>query len=194
MTERNIERQGSRILTPKQYLQLREQLDPNVGYPLITDVLLHTGLRIVEFWNLVDNPHWYHSSSRVIDLPKEGCSKKIKCEVSDRTIRLTEAGCKALDTLFAVKIHFRERDAMGNALKRAAVKAGLGSRGISPKGFRKMLASYLVDCRKEFGIDTLEICANMGHDEKTLRKHYFGIGFTPQDHQDILEFLKGWAR
>jgi integrase len=194
MAERVIVRQKTRILTPSQYFRLREKLDPNIGYQLIIDVLLNTGLRIVEFWALVENPRWYHSSSRVIDLPKEGSSKKVKCEVEDRTIRLTESGCKALDTLFGAKIKFRERDAMGNALKRAAIKAGFGAKGINNKMFRKMLASYLVDCRKELGIDTLEICANLGHDEKTLRKHYFGVGFNEQEHVEILEFLKGWNR
>jgi tryptophan 2,3-dioxygenase len=192
MAERVIERQGSRILTPSQYLRLREQLDPNIGYQLITDALLNTGLRTVEFWHLVDNPHWYHSSSRVIDLPAVGAAKKQKSSKKDRTIRLTENGCKSLDTLFAVKIKFKDRDQMGKALKRAAIKAGFGARYINPKMFRKMLVSYLCDCRKELGIDALDITANMGHDEKTLRDHYLGIGFNEKDHLEILEFLQGW--
>jgi integrase len=191
MAPRIIIKQGTRILLPSEYARLRAELDPNIGYQLICDALLNTGLRIVEFWALCDNPHWYHSSSRVIDLPKEGSAKKAKCDVTDRTIHLTAAGCKALDTLFAVRPSFRERDAMRGALRRAAVKAGLGVNGITPKMFRKMLASYLVDCRKDLGIDTLEICANMGHDEKTLRKHYYGT-FVQPDHPEILEFVRGW--
>lgn len=190
---RIIIRQKTRILTPSEYYKLREQLDPNIGYQVICDVLIHTGLRIVEMWNLRDNPHWYHSSSRVIDLPAEGASQKPECEVTDRTIHLTEAGCKALDTFFAVKPAFRDADAMGRALKRAAVKAGLGKTGITSKMFRKMLASYLVDARKQLGIDTLEICSNLGHDERTLRKHYYGIFTGDAEHREILEFLKGWV-
>jgi integrase len=146
----------------------------------------------VEFWSLVDHPEWYHASSRLIDLPAEGAAKKVKTSKKDRTIRLTADGCKALELVFGCKVGFRERSAMGKALKRAAERAGLGVKGITPKMFRKMLASYLVEVRKDLGVDALEITANMGHDEKTLRDHYLGIGFTVQEHSDILEFLRGW--
>lgn len=194
MADRIIIRQGSRILTPSKYQRLRSCLDPNIGYQLITDVLLQTGLRVVEFWALVNNPHWYHSSSRVIDLPKEGSAKKVRCTITERTIRLTEGGCKALDLLFGCGIKFRDRDAMGNALKRAAIKAGLGSKGISPKMFRKTLISWLVECRKELDIDTLDIAASAGHQVETLKNHYLGIGFSAQDHAEIAAFLKGWKQ
>jgi len=192
MQERVIVRQNTRILTPAQYFRLRENLDQNIGYQLITDALLHTGLRVVEFWSLLDHPEWYHASSRLVDLPAEGSTKKEKTERTERTVRLSIPGCKALELAFACKISFRHRSAMGRALKLAADKAGLGRKGIVPKMFRKMLASYLVEVRKDLNIDGLEITANMGHDEKTLVKHYFGLGFTVQDHNDILELLKGW--
>lgn len=192
MQERVIIRQGARILTPAQYFRLRDNLDPNVGYRLITDALLHTGLRVVEFWALVDHPEWYHASSRVIDLPAEGAAKKEKTSKKDRTIRLTADGCKALELVFGCQIEFRERGAMRKALKRAAEKAGLGTKGITPKMFRKMLASWLVEIRKDIGIDAIEITANMGHDEKTLRDHYLGIGFSNQEHSEMLDFLRGW--
>lgn len=188
MTERIILRQGCRILLPSQGKRLLDELDP--GYQIICNALWNTGLRVVEFWALCDNPHWYHASSRLIDLPEEGSAKKVKCEVKERTIKLTEAGCKSLEVLFAVKPHFKERDAMRGALKRAAIRAGLGDKGVMPKMFRKWLASYLVECRKDLGIDTLEICANMGHDEKTLRKYYYGV-FSTTDHAEVLEFVKG---
>lgn len=175
-------------MIPSQISLIRNELLTN--YQIILDAMLNTGVRVVEFWNLVDNPHWYNSSARVVDLPIEGSTKKADAP-KYRTIRLTAAGCKALDVLFSTDIKYRERDAMRAALLRAAIRAGLESRGIMPKMFRKCLASYLVECRKDLGIDTLEICANMGHDEKTLRKNYYGI-FTPSDHPEIFEFVKGW--
>jgi len=197
MTERIVIRQGARILTPKEYYKLRDNLDPNIGYRLIADCLLHSGLRVVEFWAVVDNPHWYHSSSRVIDLPKEGASKKMhgmkpRSVITERTVRLTEAGCKAFDTLFAAGVEFRERDAMGNALKRAAVRVKMNPKGITPKMFRKMLASWLVECRDDLHIDSLDITASLGHTEDILRKHYLGVGFSPEAHTDIVAFLRGW--
>jgi len=192
MTERVIIRQGSRILTPNEYSKLRENLDPNFGYRIICDVLLNTGLRVVEFWNLTKHKEWYHGSQRLIDLPAIGACKKPKCKKTDRTIKLTANGCKALDTLFGMGLQFRDRTAMREALIRAAVKAELGKEGINPKMFRKCLASWLVECRKEIGIDSLEITASMGHSEDTMLEHYLGFGFTKTDHIDMIEFLKGW--
>lgn len=189
-SSRIILRQKTRILPPLELVMLIAEL--NTYYKLVVNALVHSGLRIVEFWWVVDNPSAYHSSSRVIDLPKDGSAKKKKCTYKERTIRLTEEGCKAFDALFAAGIEFKKRDAMRGALRRAADRAGLGTKGIHPDMFRKILASYLVEVRKELGIDTLEICANMGHDEKTLRVHYYGIGFTPKEHMEILNFLKGW--
>jgi integrase len=81
---------------------------------------------------------------------------------------------------------------MRDVLIRAAVKAGLGKDGINPKMFRKCLVSWLVECRKELGIDSLEITASMGHSESVMMEDYLGIGFGREDHADMLEFLKGW--
>lgn len=192
MTDRIIIRNGSRILTPKEYARLRENLDPNVGYRIITDCLLNTGLRVVEFWNLSKHKEWYHASARVIDLPAAGACKKPKCKTTDRTIKLTVGGCRALDLLFGSELQFRDRTAMREALLRASVKAGLGKDGINPKMFRKCLVSWLVECRKDIGIDSVDITANMGHSEDTMIDHYLGIGFQREEHLDMLEFLKGW--
>jgi hypothetical protein len=192
MAERIISRKGSRILTPKEYARFRDQLDPNFGYRIVADCLLNTGLRVVEFWNVAKHKDWYHSSARLIDLPAIGACKKPKCKTTDRTIKLTVGGCKALDLLYGTELEFRDRTAMREAFIRAAIKAGLGREGINPKMLRKCLVSWLVECRKDLGIDSLEITASMGHSEDTLIDHYLGVGFTKEDHADMLEFLKGW--
>jgi integrase len=193
MTERIIVRNGSRILTPKEYAKLREHLDPNFGYRIICDCLLNTGLRVVEFWNLSKHKDWYHASARVIDLPASGACKKPKCKTSDRTIKLTVGGCKALDLMFGSELEFRDRTAMREALLRAAAKAGLDKKGINPKMFRKILISWLFACRKELGIDSIDITVNMGHSEDTMIDHYLGINFTQEDKNDIIAYLKGWG-
>ena len=110
-----------------------------------------------------------------------------ECEVTDRTIHLTEAGCKALDTFFAVKPAFRDADAMGRALKRAAVKAGLKKPEITSKMYPEDAGIVSGRCKKQLGIDTLEICSNLGHDERTLRKHYYGIFTGDAEHREILK-------
>lgn len=193
MSDRIIIRNGSRLLTPKEYAKLRDALDPNVGYRIICDCLLNTGLRVVEFWNLAKHKEWYHASARVIDLPASGACKKPKCKTSDRTIKLTVGGCKALDTFYASELEFRDRTAMREALIRAAIKAGLGKDGINPKMFRKMLVSWLFECRKDLHVDSADITVNMGHSEDTMIDHYLGIKFSAEDHADMLVFLKGWS-
>lgn len=190
--KRIIERQGSRVLTPAEYKELRENLNQN--YRIISDVLLNTGLRIVEFWALSKNRQWYHSSSRVIDLPKSGACKKPNCKTTDRTVRLTERGCRAIDMMFELGVIYRNKDTMRQALMRAADRAGLGTQGINPKMYRKFLISWLVEARKELDIDTMDITASMGHDEKTLKSNYLAIGFDEQDHKDMVEYLRGWKR
>lgn len=190
MGNREIMRQGGRILSPSDYQAFRKELNPT--YQVISDVLLHTGLRIVEFWAFVKHPEWYHASVRVIDLPKEGSTKKKKAEYVERTIRLTVDGCKAVETLIALNPKPMTRVAMGGAFRRAAVKAKIGAKGISPKFQRKTLASYLMEVRNDIHIDSLDVGASMGHSLETLRVHYLGVGFDEKEHEDIVAFLKGW--
>jgi integrase len=195
MDKRIVEREGSRILIPAEYKLLRENLNQN--YRIISDVLLNTGMRIVEFWKFTENRQWYHPSIRVIDLPKEGACKKEKCTTTNRTIRLTERGCRAIDTMFEVGVIYRNKDTMRQALMRAAERAGIGTQGINPKMYRKWIISWLVEARKELGIDALDITSSMGHTEATLKAHYlgvFGCSDTDPDHRDMVEYLKGWKR
>lgn len=190
MGTREIIRQKSRILSPSDYQLFRKELNPT--YQIISDVLLHTGLRIVEFWAFVAHPEWYHASARVIDLPEEGSTKKKKAEYVERTIRLTVEGCRAVETLIAINPKPVSRVAMGEAFKRAAIKAKVGIKGITPKFQRKTLVSYLMEVRNDIHIDSLDVGASMGHSLETLRVHYLGVGFDEKEHEDIVAFLKGW--
>ncbi len=185
-----ILRQKCRILTPEDYLLFKKELNPM--YQIISDALLHSGLRMVEFWAFVQHPEWYHASARVIDLPEEGSAKKKKAEYVQRTIRLTLEGCKAIEALKALNPKPMTRVAMGEAFKRAAEKAGLGTKGITPKFQRKTLVSWLMEVRNDLHIDSLDIGASMGHSLETLRVHYLGVGFEQKDHEDIVALLKGW--
>lgn len=200
--QRIIIRNGSQILTPQQYQKLRSELPAE--YRVFTDVLITTGLRIVEFWSLKKNKHWYHRSAKVIDLPKEGAAKKPQCKTTDRTVRLSDRAIDALDKLFSDDWDVKDRNSFRGALYRAADRAGLpgkrfykdekliGVEGINPKMFRKCIISHLVECRKDFGIDSLDITASMGHSEDTMIQNYLGIGFSKEAHDAMVEFHKGW--
>jgi hypothetical protein len=131
---RILEKSRSRILTPSVARKIRECL--NTDYQMIFDVQLNTGLRQVEFWWLMRNPHCYHSSSRLIDLPREGSCRKPKCKNKDgRTIRLTVAGAQALENIFRNRIGADKPKAercFGQALTRACVKAGVNPKYVNP--------------------------------------------------------------
>jgi hypothetical protein len=187
---RIIIRQECRILTPAEYQLWRKEL--NEKYQIIADALLHSGLRIVEFWNFVKHPEWYHASARVIDLPKEGSTQKKKAEYVQRTIRLTLGGCKAIEAVITLNPKFVTRVAMRDAFRRAAKNAGLEEEGITPKFPRKCLVSYLMEVRNDIHIDSLDVGASMGHSLETLRIHYLGVGFEQKDHDDMVALLRGW--
>lgn len=189
--ERNLIRMGSKILVPSQFRALREELNPE--YRMIVDGLIHTGARIVEFWAIVKHPEWFHAGRRIIDLPKIGAAKKDQMKYTDRTIKLTVNGVYAMQNIYTNGIKYKSRSAVNQALKRAAAKAGILPDGINEKGFRKILISWLVEIRKDKGIDSLDITSSMGHTEDTMMEHYLGMGFTKVEHDDMFEFLKGWG-
>jgi hypothetical protein len=191
--ERYLVRSGSRVLVPSQWEKIREQLDPNGGYRQIFDGLLHTGARIVEFWQIVENPQWYHASRRIIDVPAAGACKKPQCKSTDRTIRLSVRGALVMDLIYATGIEHRDPSSMQQALKRAALKAGYDDTdALNSKMFRKMLVSYLVECKRDLGIDGDDIRASMGHNAQTMIEDYLGCAFDEREHSDMLPYLKGW--
>jgi hypothetical protein len=128
----------------------------------------------------------------VIDLPKEGSTQKKKAEYTQRTIRLTLAGCKAIEALIALNPKFVTRVAMRDAFRRAAKNAGIGEDGITPKFPRKCLVSYLMEVRNDIHIDSLDVGASMGHSLDVLRVNYLGVGFEPKDHDDMVALMRGW--
>ena len=185
-----IIRQDTRILTPREYRLLRENL--NAKYQIISDVLLNTGMRVEEFWDLLDHSQWYDPARRCIDLPK-GAIKKKKAIYQERTILLTPDGCDALKTLYAANgsIRYTSRVNMGAALKRAASAARIGDQGIVPKMFRKTLVSWLIACYPD---RAFQISASIGHELETMRVHYANLGFQQRDVEEMQRFLQGWGK
>lgn len=192
-SERLLVRNGSRILVPSQHYDLRMHL--NSDYKKIVDGLLNTGARITEFWMIVRNPQWFHASRKLIDLPAAGSCKKPKCKSTDRTIRLSDKGVIAMQKIYADEIKYRDPTCIQKALKRAAKKAGFKHLdGINSKMYRKIAVSWLLESRKDLGVDSLDISQSMGHDESTERRDYTGTGFTESEHLDMVMFFKGWGR
>jgi integrase len=184
-----IMRQNTRILTPRDWERMRKHL--NAKYMLICDVVLESGMRWEEFWDLLDHPEWFDPSRRCIDLPKSAI-KKVKSIYKERTIRLTVDGCDAVKALLRANgsVTYTDRASVGAVLKLAATKSGIGDTGITPKMFRKTLVSWLVVCYPE---RAFTISASIGHDLETMRIHYANLSFERRDVEDMRKFLQGWG-
>jgi integrase len=182
----------TRILTPKEYLALKEKLTPE--YIAVCDVLLHTGMRMPELIKFSQHPEWYDAHRRCIELPTAAILKK-KTVYKTRQINLTISGCDAVkhfQKMIRDNLHIPSRQAMLGVLCRAAIEAKLpdGNKGICPKMFRKMLVSYLMKCYPE---KMFEIASNMGHTMEVMQVNYTNLSFARDDLEDIRKFLKGWG-
>jgi integrase len=186
MTERMIIRQRTRILTPREYILLRRELNP--VYQVICDCLLHTGMRVEELWEFLQHPHWYHASARVIDLPI-GSIKKVKTLHKERSVKLAKDGCNAVEVLISIKPKKISRQSMHEVLINASTRAGIGTKGITSKMFRKTNLSWLVAIHPD---KALYVASHAGHTIDILQEHYLGIAFTPEDKADMRNFFKGW--
>jgi integrase len=192
-----ILKQNSRILFPSDYQKLREHM-PRY-YQLICDANLLSGMRPVELSRF--SPDWYRASRRVIQLPIGACLKQ-RAKYKARTITLSLAGCDALDKLVSEKIKHKgkevfayqmipQRVAFRDALIRYATLAGIETRGINPKMFRKTLVSWLIACYPE---KQAYIQASMGHDGDTIVNNYLGVGFTREQMDEMRsKYLNDWG-
>lgn len=191
-----MEKNGSRILTPSLAKKIRACLNPE--YQTIFDVQLNTGLRQVEFWWLMRNQQCFSASRRLIHLPREGSCRKPKCKSRDgRVIRLTVDGARALEHAFYKRIGAEKPKAercFGQALTRACWKAGVDPKYVNPKCLRKSMESWLVEARKDLGIDFLDILANQGHTEQVSVESYVKFVFGEEDHKDMVNFFRGWKQ
>ncbi len=177
----------TRILVPEELYWLLEELNP--VYAAIILVLIHTGMRVTEFWDFVDHPSWYKPSRHCISLPK-GAIKKDKCVYKERDIILTEEGCKCVETLLGMSnIKKVSRTAMREAMMLAAEKT-IGSQGVSPKSCRKTAISWLVRINQD---KHLYIASSAGHTLETMKINYLGIAFKKEDIESMRIFFKGWG-
>jgi integrase len=190
--EKAIVKDSTRVLTPKEYKKLCEQLPPH--YIAICDVLLHTGMRMPEFIKFSQHPEWYDPRRRCIELPTKAIRKK-KTVYKTRQVNLTLAGCDAVkhfQKMIADNMKIPCRQSMLGVLCNAAIAAKLadGDKGICPKMFRKTMVSFLMTAFPE---KMFKIASNMGHTLEVMQIHYTNLSFAPEDTDDIKKFLKGWG-
>ena len=187
----DIIKQGAQILNPDEYEKLREHLNPT--HRLIFDGLLFTGMRIEEFWRFVENPKWFHYERQYIELPP-GSILKVKTKQRERSVMLSNIGTRAIMDLTSA-IKRKEIEHISSAgwrqnLTRAAIKAGLDLRGITPKMLRKTWVSWLMAIYPEDGI---RIASSAGHDIRTMQTHYLSMPFSNSERERIKFYVSGWG-
>jgi len=185
------------VLTPKENKMIWNEL--NAIYRMRVDLLLYTGMRIVEAKYFSEHPEWFRKENRAIFLPSvEGLGKK-KCTVSRRTIMLCDKGVNAVEEFLSHDVGFpmHTRDGvkhisyqnMEEAITLAATKAGFDTSYITTKMYRKSIISWMLAIYKD---QVSQINTFAGHDVKTMSDHYIAVGWTKPDKQDMVEELKGW--
>ena len=175
-------------MEPEDYHALRGQLNP--VYQVIADVLLNTGMRIEEFWYLVEHPEIYSQRRRCISLPQEAIKKAKTC-YPERDVLLTSSGCETIETMQKLNLKRVSRTAMNDAFKLAARKANLSMwEKFSPKVFRKTTVSWLIKAVPE---KLPAITNSQGHDWNTINRHYYGVAFSKESVVKIKMFFDGWG-
>jgi|GEM_PF-1898011 len=191
-------KQETRILYPSEYRAIRSHL--SFKDQLRLDGLLFTGMRGVEFERFIESPEWYKPSRRAIDLPK-GSMLKRRAKQAERTVLLSNAGVQAVETLLSYRRQSPDdlrpisRQAWTETLTRAASKAQGEGRldsleGIAPKMSRKTWASWLIATHSH---REGSISLSLGHDIRTMLRHYAGLGWPADARQEIRQYTAGWG-
>ncbi len=193
-----IIKQDTRVLYPEEYRAIRSHL--SFKDQLLLDAHLYTGMRGVELARFLENPSWYKSSRRAIDLPRGSILKK-KAKQAERTVLLSNAGVQAIETLLAYRwqnpddIRPISRQSWSETLLRAARKALAEGRlvsieGIAPKMTRKTWSSWLLTTHSH---REGSISLSMGHDVRTMLRHYAGLGWPADAREQIKQYTAGWG-
>lgn len=193
-----ILKQETRILYPSEYRAIRSHLA--FKDQLRLDGLLFSGMRGVEFERFLEHPDWYKPSRRAIDLPK-GSVLKRKAKQAERTVLLSNAGVQAIETLISYRrqnpddIRPISRQAWSETLLRAARKAVaegqiVSIEGIAPKMCRKSWASWLL---ASHGHREGSVSLSLGHDIRTMLRHYAGLGWPADAREQIKQYTAGWG-
>jgi integrase len=172
------------VLTP----MIWEHLSPT--YKMRGDLLLYTGMRIVEAFQFAKHPDYFRKENEAIFLPIVPGIGKARCTILQRTILLPERGIVAVEEFFKHKVGFAAYQNMEAAFVLAAAKADFDTSFITTKMFRKTMVSWLMTVYPDRQ-SQISRCA--GHDIKTMNKHYLADGWRKEDKKDMVEELKGWG-
>lgn len=142
-----IIKKGVRILRPNEFNQLLDSI-PKYKHQLIIKTLLFTGMRFKELERLKKHPDWLFRDSKHIHLP-ETAIRKSKRKQKDRWISLNSWGYDIVRQFLNNSDHLPTRQTIDENLKKWAENAGIESKGICLKSFRKTIEGWLVSTYPE---------------------------------------------
>ena len=183
----------ARILTPRDYNKFRDGFKSK-HHKLLFDATLYSGMRIEEFWRMIEHPEWFDYNRMCIHLPR-GSILKVKCKQKERDVLLSSLGTRIIKDLFdsvrAGEIKHISRRGWNDDIVRAARRAGFSNlNGFVPKMARKTYISWMMAVIPD---DGLRISASSGHSPSTLIGHYLNTPFTPEERNEIKMHIQGWG-
>lgn len=186
---------GSRVLTPIEANELRKVIEKPSSRALF-DLLLYTGLRLVEVQQLADNPNIFDSERKTLIIR----SGKAKASQKQRNVCLSDKGLLAVEEYLKNPSVPNSPSAWQMNLIRWAEKALLvalpgheqtsNPTGITVRTTRKTWESWLLAA---YPNRVINIVLSQGHTETTALRHYFNISFLPKEKEAIRVQVKGWG-
>lgn len=197
---------GVRILTPREYERLVDQIEKDSLIRLVR-VLMLTGARYEEIMRLKSCPECFNESDRSVWIR----SGKQKARSPERYIPLTAAGVDAVRVfLDDPRMKYPGPTAMGINLRVWCEKAGFEPLpecqqrevslrnigkvrrnvwGASVKMFRRSWENWLLTAYPDRHMDIMKA---QGHDATTSAIHYAGAVFSADDVEQIRKYVYGW--
>lgn len=179
---------GVRVFTPDEFKALRKAMDNT--HRVLFSGLVFTGMRIVEFEQLLQHPEWVSSERSLITLPP-GTTLKVKVKMKSRTVLLSSWGLHTVEELFEKPREMPSNEAWRTYLSRKAKIAGIGDEGVKLKSARKTWESWLVACFPE---SSIQIMLSQGHTTAVALNHYLTLGFSGDEVGAMMPYTMGWKR
>ena len=186
---------SSRVLTPSEADQMRSVIS-KPSSRILFDLMLYTGLRLVEVKQLRDNPAIFDHERRTITIR----SGKVKASQLSRNVCLSDKGLVAVQEYLKNPSVPSSSTVWQQNLIRWGQRARLqhvpgqeetnNPNGLTVRTTRKSWESWLLEAYPD---KIINITLSQGHTETTALRHYFNISFTTAEKEAIKEQTKGWG-
>lgn len=152
------------------------------------EFLLYTGMRYIEAQNVFKRPDLFDGTQ--IHLIPGVITKKPRCTMSNRYVKLTPVGRKVVKDYFKIEKEPPHMNTWRENLVRWCNLAKIDPSYMSVKTTRKTYESYLMTIYPE---RRDEIFISQGHTELTALKNYINLPFNQKDKEEMIKYVVGWG-